>query len=122
MVQDGLRGVSTLAPVPVDEHVEDPATYGIDWQVAADRRLMDHLLENNPHEQQHPDNPFSIGPTTLSDVPCVPPDCPLTAPQIQSLDAQLNARMDLSSRNMEVRRLVWINALAICRELFTGLM
>ncbi|KAJ7790254.1 hypothetical protein B0H14DRAFT_2396589 [Mycena olivaceomarginata] len=43
MLQDGPRGLEYRAE-PVDEVVEDPSTYGIDWTVADNPALMAHLL------------------------------------------------------------------------------
>ncbi|KAH7904431.1 hypothetical protein BJ138DRAFT_1019159 [Hygrophoropsis aurantiaca] len=115
MVQDGPRGIERLL-APVEEDVEDIATYGIDWGVVDDPVLMAHLLQHNPHENVN--NPFAAGPNTLSNVPCEPPNSPLTDAQINQLDRELAVRVDLSSRNMQVRRLVWTNALAICQSFF----
>ncbi|KAF7322148.1 hypothetical protein MKEN_00738900 [Mycena kentingensis (nom. inval.)] len=61
LLEDGPRGSDHL-PKPAEEVVEDPATYGIDWDAAQDPRLMQHLLENNPEEwDEH--NPF--GPANI---------------------------------------------------------
>ena len=53
MIQDGPRGMQHL-PTPPDVPLDDPATYGIGWDVADNTRLMTHLIENNPQDwDQH---------------------------------------------------------------------
>lgn len=114
MVHDGPRGM-TFRPEPPSEDVPDIAAYGIDWEVANDHRLMNHLLQENPQDWSE-DNPFAGAPATLSHVPCEPPNCPLTPQQVESLDQALAERVDVTSRSMDTRRLVWIEALNICRH------
>ena len=84
MVQDGPRGIGHMYDA-VDEPVDDTASYGVDWDVADDSRLMVHLLHENPQDWEH-ENPFHGQPTQLSDVPCEPPNCPFTATQVDLLD------------------------------------
>lgn len=117
LLQDGPRGVQAHAD-PIDEQVEDVAAYGVDWDVAANPVLMQHLLQHNPQDQARP-NPFNIanGPAALSDVPCEPPDCPFTTEQVQWLDLILSQRVNLDSRSMDSRRAVWIEALSLCSYL-----
>lgn len=116
MIQDGPRGLEGIAE-PVDEEVEDVASYGIDWVDAEDPALMQHLLNNNPHDWDE-DNPFAPGPTQLSHVPCDPPDCPFSQDEIQQLDEELGRRVNTASRSMEIRRLVWIEAFSLCAHLY----
>lgn len=105
---------------PAEEVVDDPASYGIDWEVAEDPVLMNHLLQENVQDwEDH--NPFSTGPASLSEVTCKPPDCPLSADQILLLDAQLDTRVDMQSRNMHIHRLVWLEAMSLCRAIYEGL-
>lgn len=112
MVQDGPRGLERFADVP-DEHLEDPSTYGIDWDVADSPTLMHHHLMENPQEwAEH--NPFAPGIQDLSDVPCDAPDCPFTPEQVVYLDQALTAAVDTVSRSMEVRKVVWRTAFEIC--------
>ncbi|KAK6991956.1 hypothetical protein R3P38DRAFT_3437757 [Favolaschia claudopus] len=116
MVQDGPRGLGD-AVEPVDEPVEDIASYGVDWEVADDRRLMHHLLEENPQDWED-ENPFHAAPSQLSDVPCEPPNCPFTAEQVVLLDRLLAERVDVTSRNMVMRRMVWCEAFNICTQFY----
>ncbi|KAJ7752189.1 hypothetical protein DFH07DRAFT_700567, partial [Mycena maculata] len=102
--------------VPEEEDIEDINEYGIDWEVNQEPELMAHLLENNPHELAGQNNdPFapSSTPANLSEVLCDPPNCPFTGTQLQSLDHRLSTEVDLFSRNMNVRRVVWQKALEI---------
>ena len=115
MIEDGPRGFAR--PEEVEEDVGDLAGYGIDWEVAADPRLMTHLLDNNPHDWEH-ENPFHTGPNRLSDVPCEAPNCPLTAAQLEDLDHQLPMRVDIHTRSMTLRRVVWRHAVEICSNMF----
>ncbi|KAJ7668905.1 hypothetical protein B0H17DRAFT_949670 [Mycena rosella] len=115
MVQDGPRGIESLRE-PVDEDVRDPSSYGIYWQVTDEPRLMHHLLRENPQDWEH-ENPFHAPPSELSDVPCEPPNCPFIAEQVALLDTTLQGRVDVRSRKMVIRRLVWQEAFSICRFL-----
>ncbi|KAJ7032327.1 hypothetical protein C8F04DRAFT_959160, partial [Mycena alexandri] len=116
MLQDGPRGLE-LITAPVDEHVDDPTTYGIDWDVADDPTLMHHHLLQNPQEwEDH--NPFAPGLETLSKVPCDAPDSPFSAEQIEYLDRELAVVVDTTSRSMNVRKLVWQEAFRICNTLY----
>lgn len=116
LLQDGPRGIHTQLNPPED-HVENIAAYGIDWDVASDPALMDHLLQNNPHDLVNA-NPFdATGPARLSDVPCEPPNCPFTEAQVEWLDDTLTQRVNMQSRNMDIRRVVWIEALSLCAYL-----
>lgn len=117
MYDNGPRGVQHH-PVPQDEQIDDIQTYGIDWEDAQDPALMDHLLVNNPQDRDK-ENPFNMThPSTLSDVPCEPPNCPFTPQQLQLLDSTLADRVDMRSRSIVVRRAIWSHALNICREIY----
>ncbi|KAJ6545967.1 hypothetical protein B0H10DRAFT_1969829 [Mycena sp. CBHHK59/15] len=118
MLQDGPRGLERVVE-PVDEVVEEISTYGIDWDVADDSTLMTHLLHENPQDwSEH--NPFAPGLDSLSHVPCDPPNSPFTDEQIASIDVQLAAEVDLASRNMHVRRLVWRRVIDLCMVFFAS--
>ncbi|KAJ7479011.1 hypothetical protein FB451DRAFT_1032227 [Mycena latifolia] len=116
MVRDGPRGLEHMSQ-PADETVEDPQTYGIDWEVADDARFMNHHLRENPQEWEE-QNPFASGPVTQSHVPCEPPNSPFSPEQIALLDQHLAAAVDVRSRNMGVRRLVWKEALRLCTQFY----
>ncbi|KAJ7688145.1 hypothetical protein B0H17DRAFT_938681, partial [Mycena rosella] len=83
------------------------------WQVTDEPRLLHHLLRENPQDWEH-ENPFHAPPSELSDVPCEPPNCPFIAEQVALLDTTLQGRVDVRSRNMVIRRLVWQEAFSIC--------
>lgn len=118
LLQDGPRGITGLLE-PANEEVENPDEYGIDWDAAADERLMAHLQVHNP--QDTPDaNPFSNAPATAAHVECQPPNCPFTDDQVRWLDATLQTQVDVSSRVMQTRRLVWVEALALCHQLYNN--
>lgn len=105
---------------PDDEEINDYATYGIDWDVADDPTLMNHLLQQNPQDWAD-SNPFATGPDSgqLSHVECEPPGSPFSLEQIAHFDDLLHqSGVDLLSRNMGIRRLVWKRALDICREMY----
>lgn len=110
-LQDGPRGVQQRRE-PVHENVENPEGYGIDWDVVQDQHLMAHHLQHNPQEWAD-QNPFQT-PSQLSDVPCLPPHCPLTVEQVEYFERQLTLQLPNSSRSMDERRLRWITALQIC--------
>jgi len=118
MICNGPRGL-VRSQEPVDDAVEDPESYGIDWDVAEDSRLMSHFLEHNDDEGADDSNPFSVGPSSLSDVPCHPPDCPLTPAELVLLDAGVSNQsgFSLASRSMDIRRRVWAVGLASCNHI-----
>ena len=116
MLQDGLRRRLPTAP---DEEIEDPATYGIDWDAAGNPTLMCHLLEHNPQEWEH-HNLFAASLATLSHVPCEAPNCPMTAEQLITFDDQLVRRIPWHARNMLERRNVWTIALELARLILEG--
>lgn len=120
MYQDGPRGVQ-YQTVPSEEEIEDVENYGVDWEDAEDPVIMDHLHANNPQDRGHDeDNPFhSTTPSSFSDVPCEPPNCPLTPQQVHILDTVLPQRVNLSSRSMVTRHMVWEEALSICNNIWT---
>ncbi|KAJ7785379.1 hypothetical protein B0H14DRAFT_3095677 [Mycena olivaceomarginata] len=112
MVQDGPRGIRHLVE-PVDEPVDNIASYGVDWAVANEPHLMCHLLEQNLQDWEN-ENPFHTPPTQLSDIPCKPPTCPFTPQQLLLLDETLAQRVDVESWNMVLQRMVWCEVFSIC--------
>ena len=115
MLEDGPRGLNGGQPQLGVDEVEDLTTHGIDWEVMDDERLMEHYFEHNPPQL---DNPFATSPSTLSEVVCTPPDCPISAEAIHQLDLHLSQAVDLASHSMLVRRAVWIHAIHICTQLW----
>ncbi|PBK96016.1 hypothetical protein ARMGADRAFT_924891 [Armillaria gallica] len=113
MIHDGLQGLTELFAEPMDEQVDEPAEYGIDWVITQDRQYMEHHLLHNPQEWDAT-NPFSSAPPALSHVPCVPLESPFNKESIQILQRALSERVDLQSCSMEVCRLVWAEALSLC--------
>ncbi|KAJ6608183.1 hypothetical protein B0H10DRAFT_2166639 [Mycena sp. CBHHK59/15] len=115
-LNDGPRGLERMV-TPLDEEVPDPTTYGIDWEVIDDPTLMHHHLMQNPQEWEN-NNPFAPSVQDLSEVPCEPPDSPFTPAQIAHLDREITAAVDLTSRSMNIRKLVWKEAFRICNEFY----
>jgi hypothetical protein len=96
-----------------EEAVEDVDQFGIDWDGADDEQLVRKL-------QEQAENPFDgYAPDTLNEVPCEPPECPLTCNQVNGLDAALSMQFNMTaSHDMDVYTAVWIQVLAWCRDLF----
>lgn len=123
MAELGARGLNYIT---ADDQVvtEDMAGYGIDWEVYDSHTLMTHHLENNPQEWES-ENPFSAAgsPDRLSDVPCDSPNCPFTTAEVASLDAELRDQFGvaLESRDMTVRKGIWIHALKACDFIYQTL-
>ncbi|KAJ6505107.1 hypothetical protein C8R45DRAFT_817761 [Mycena sanguinolenta] len=115
-LQDGPRGLERMV-APLEEEVEDPSTYGIDWDVVDDSTLMQHHLLQNPEEWDER-NLFSSEPQELSEVPCEAPECPFSDEQVAYLDRELAAVVDVTSRSMIVRKLVWQHAFEICNRFY----
>ncbi|KAJ7828422.1 hypothetical protein B0H13DRAFT_2240860 [Mycena leptocephala] len=92
---------------PAEESVDNLDTYGIDWDMANDPALMNHLLNQNPQDWVSR-NPFALGLDSLSHVPCDAPNCPFTPEEVHYFDQQLAVRVDI----------LWIAAMEICNELY----
>ena len=116
MIEDGPRGLNGLRQDGDGDQdgVEDITLYGVDWDDMDNEVLMDHHHEHNPIQL---DNPFSTAPTTLSEVICTPPDCPLLAESIVQLNHRLVQLANVDSRSMLVRRTIWREALHICSQI-----
>lgn len=123
MLQDGPRGLEHATTSDIDDNLgeDELATYGIDWEAHLNPVLMNQALENEPQDWED-ENPFqSVStPDHMAEVLCDPPNCPLTALEIQGLDNELAERVDLSLQDMEVRKLIWVEGLDICRNIFSG--
>jgi hypothetical protein len=118
MLNHGPHGLEYLTSVP-EENIGDIMSYGIDWVAQDDPVLMGHLLGHNPQDWEE-DNPFQSAslPSTMSEVVCEAPNCPLTQTQCALLAHLLDGCMDRTSQNMQVRKLVWIKALVTCRGFY----
>jgi hypothetical protein len=120
MLEDGPRGLN--GPLSQNrgedpdrlEGEEDISAFGIDWEDMDDEALMEHHYHHNPIQ---PDNPFSAAPSTLSEVACTPPDCPLSAESIHQLNYHLSQVADVNSRSMLVRRTIWVEGLHVCGQI-----
>ncbi|KAJ6449657.1 hypothetical protein C8R45DRAFT_849571 [Mycena sanguinolenta] len=119
LLEEGPRG---LAHARLSEEEEaayaNIDTFGVDWQAGTDARLMQHFAENNNQESTAED-PFATfaGPETMTEVIVEPPVGPLDVADVQRLDELLAQRVDVFSRDMGVRKLIWQEALAICHSL-----
>ncbi|KAJ7331348.1 hypothetical protein DFH08DRAFT_916458 [Mycena albidolilacea] len=99
---DGPHGLEHMV-APQNEVVVDPSTYGIDWDVVDDSCLMHHHLMENLEEWAD-QNPFAPNAQDLS--------------EIAHLDRELAVAVDLMSHSMNVRKLVWKEAFAICNTFY----
>ncbi|TDL28980.1 hypothetical protein BD410DRAFT_681331, partial [Rickenella mellea] len=113
MAEHGLRGVTPYEPM--DEDIEDPAAYGIDWEAHDDRHIMAHHDRHNlPDQPAQQARPFgNTQPDQLSCVEVNAPNCPLTDPKLQFLCNELNSIDFGNSNSMEVRRDIWRHAIRI---------
>jgi hypothetical protein len=118
MVEDGPRGLNGPRRNGEEGHdeleEEEVSLYGIDWEVMDNEVLAMHHHRHNPILLN---NPFTTAPSTLSEVECIPPDCPLSAEGIRQLDHYLSQVLGIGSRSMVVRRTIWVQALNICSEI-----
>ncbi|KAJ7763756.1 hypothetical protein B0H16DRAFT_1661738 [Mycena metata] len=99
LLEQGPRGLDTILYQEEEAafaHIEE---FGIDWAAQADPDLLEHHSQNN-------------------DVIVDPPEGPLSAALITQLDATLVGCVDINSRDMGVRKLVWQEALSICSSFF----
>ena len=120
MLQNGLRGVEGLQG-PDDHDDEDIGPldeYGIDWEDYEEDNIRAHHGRENTADDLG-DNPFlTHQPERLSHIPVDEPNAPLQPEQIAILDRELAIFPFWSSQSMQDRRMLWIEALRICVELF----
>jgi hypothetical protein len=104
MMHRGSRGVDDIANF---EH------YGVDWEDYNDPVFMRHLHEANPNDSA--DVAVFRAPEHIATVYCEPPNCPLTALEVQTLDNELRRWLGAAhgSRDMSARRAMWQSALNI---------
>ncbi|KAJ7939263.1 hypothetical protein B0H13DRAFT_2226284 [Mycena leptocephala] len=121
MLREGPRGISSFF-APEEEDIEDINEYGVDWEVNEEPEHISHFLENNPHEHTTNNDPFASAstPANLSEVLCDASGCPFTPSQLYILDQCLSTSVNLFSRNMNVRRTVWVRALEVARGIQQG--
>lgn len=116
MVEYGMRGIDGM--VEDEPAIDDFVTYGVDWE---QMDLAGRALQRNPQDWIE-ENPFLVSarPEQMSEVICDEPDSPLTYEQIVVLDQLLCERVDVQSQNMDVRKLIWTEALHICESFQVG--
>jgi hypothetical protein len=116
MLQNGVRGMDARF-IAGDDEVDDFQEYGIDWEAFDEDYVRQH--HNMANGADEADNPFVIHPPQqLSDVQVPEVNGPLTDAQIQQLDNQLIMLPHCSSYTMDSCRLLWIDALHICCNMF----
>ncbi|KAJ6505139.1 hypothetical protein C8R45DRAFT_1051016 [Mycena sanguinolenta] len=123
MIENGLRGIeSTPDATDNDDDIEDLDAYGIDWEELHQDDIMAHYHQHNAGAEVDPEdanNPFSNdGPHQLSHVDVQEPLCPFGPEFVVALDEYLAVHPHVQSRNMNSRRALWIDALAICRTFY----
>jgi hypothetical protein len=119
MVEDGPRGIAGLMQVDEEDDEDlDLAQYGVDWEGQDDPVLMAHFQANNP-EDALPRGAFApvTAPERLSGVAFDSPNSPLTDHQEETLAAMLGEAIDMSSRSMTIRRVIWQIGFDFCRDL-----
>lgn len=118
MIQNGPRGLSLNNEPPSDEHIEDLAHYGVDWEDLGNANILEHHQHYNPGDLDNSNHPFDThAPHQLSHVEIPTVSCPFDAETLEQFDSQISSLPFFSSRNMTSRRSLWIYALALCREL-----
>ena len=99
---DGIHGLP-----PEEEHPADYASYGVDWEAIEDPRFATH------GEETPGDENGDAHPEWINEVICEPPNCPLTDVHVERLIERLGAVVDIRSKDMDVRRVVWVEALGL---------
>jgi hypothetical protein len=95
-----------------DDPLEDPNTLRVNYEALEDGALIDHMMDQD-------ENPFADHiPDRFSEVRCEPPGCPLAPAEVEHLDATLNLEFDMSTKNLEIRKMIWDRALLLCHLLF----
>lgn len=114
LLEQGPRGIGALIQAQEDE-VNNVAQFGIDWEAHRNPAVLAHHADNNPQDW-HMDHPFATfsTPENMSEVVVDVPNCPFTAADCAALDNELAQIVDLTLRDMAVRKLVWKEALSLC--------
>ncbi|KAF8172597.1 hypothetical protein K438DRAFT_1728890 [Mycena galopus ATCC 62051] len=123
MIENGLQGFEDFPEASeADEDVDDIDAYGIDWEELHDADIMVHHTEHNADQEldlEAIQNPFSNdAPHRLSHVEVAEPLCLFMLQEVAQVDAHLSLIPHSHSRNMNSHRVVWIEALAFCRQLY----
>ncbi|KAJ6526005.1 hypothetical protein B0H19DRAFT_970796 [Mycena capillaripes] len=113
LLEQGPRGLDTIYQAE-EEAFARIEEFGVDWAAQTNPDLLQHHALNNNLE---PSTIFTT-PETMNEVLVEPPTGPLSADLIADLDEALGRRVDVGSRDMGVRKLVWQEALAICTTFF----
>ena len=120
MLENGVQGFREFNE-PTDEQLDDPASYGIDWEDVDNARILHHHQQENVPYVIGDDNPFithRLHEDRLAHVIVPEAGCPLSADQLHFLNTQLDAHPEVLSRSMHSRRLLWITALNLCAHMF----
>ena len=107
---DGVHGLP-----PEEEDPEEYASYGVDWEAIKDTRFAAHGEENLGDENR------DAHPEWINEVACKPPDCPLTDVYVERLIERLGAVVDMRSKDMDIRRVVWVEALRLFVQIIQDL-
>ncbi|KAJ8079861.1 hypothetical protein PM082_016686 [Marasmius tenuissimus] len=117
MMENGLRGMDSIMNIEDDHLVgslasqEDRDGYGVDWEDMEDPAVLAHHNNSNLMDSEDSTNPFTTHiPDHFSHVEVQSPDCPLTTDQLQLLHSHLDSLPFASNRDMDSRRLLWIEA------------
>ncbi|KAL0061553.1 hypothetical protein AAF712_011579 [Marasmius tenuissimus] len=123
MMENGLRGMDSIMNIEDDYLVgslasqEDRDGYGVDWEDMEDPAVLAHHNDSNLMDSEDSTNPFTTHiPDHFSHVEVQSPDCPLTPDQLQLLHSHLDSLPFASNRDMDSRRLLWIEAFGICTQ------
>ncbi|KAF7315726.1 hypothetical protein MIND_00088400 [Mycena indigotica] len=112
-VEEGVHTLPFADESLEDQPLEDLPHYGVDHEAQRDARIREHVFNHNNEERSE-----SL-PARLNSVVCESPLCPLLPVQLSSLDARLHgAGLDACNvPSMDMRKLIWQEALRIVMEL-----
>ena len=93
-----------------EERIENLDEFGINYDDLADDELINNLAARNG-------NPFEAHvPGRFNEVQFDAPEAPLMAEQLRTLDETLRDAFDMTTKNMEVWKLIWDRALTLDRK------
>ncbi|KAF8139651.1 hypothetical protein EV363DRAFT_1153561 [Boletus edulis] len=94
--------------------IDDINEYGIDWQDLENHHIRFHHDANSEMHDHHDSNPFVLNqPDQLSHIEVPDTSCPFNQMQLQEFAHHLQPLLEHTQADMESRRLLWIQALAI---------